>query len=219
MKTLTHWSQVHTINPYANFPLKDYPPDLTGWHSDDPIFDQLIKEVRPVLIVEVGCWKGASTLHMANRLFFNGLHTSRLFCVDTWLGSLEFWTRRDDPERYQALKCEHGFPTVYRQFLANVLHQNREDMVIPFPNTSEIAARWFADAEFKSDLVYLDASHDYRDVMADLCEWTHNVRDGGVIFGDDWQAFPDVAMAVKDYTKEQDLPLETVGNKWVIRKP
>lgn len=222
---LDHWSKVHTVNPYEGFPLAQYPADLTGWHSDDPIFDQLIKEVRPELVVEVGVWKGASTLHMANRLFFNGLHQSRILACDTWLGSLEFWTKRDDPERYGALKCEHGFPTVYRQFIANVLHHNREDVIIPFPNTSLTCARWFRMAGFQADLIYLDGSHEREDVMDDLEAWWDNLRPGGILFGDDHATFLGVSEAVAWFFRKLqndgllNVRLYVQDNKWVIHKP
>lgn len=223
MNQLTTWSQVHTVNPYKDFSLAQYPKDVTGWHSDDPIFAQLINEVRPKTVIEVGVWKGASTLHMASCLKRAGLHVSKIMAVDTFLGSLEFWTRRDDPERYQALKCINGYPTVYRQFLANVLHAGAEEIVIPFPNTSVIAARWFRDAGFEADLIYIDGSHEYDEVSQDLNYWWDNLRPGGVMFGDDWETWAGVRAAVTHFIGRLNVEYresEVVrGNKWIINKP
>lgn len=222
MNALTHWSQVHTKNPYAGFPLVDWPKDVTGWFSDEPVFDLLIHEVRPSLIVEVGTWKGKSAIHMAEALRRNALHQSRIFCVDTFLGSLEMWTRRDDPERYQALKCVNGFPTIYQQFLANVIHTGFEDMIIPFPNTSTIAADWFRDAGFMADLIYIDAGHGFAEVLTDMNCWWENLRPGGVLFGDDWSSWPAVRRAVIKFLGQLEreyVEADVVhGNKWVIRK-
>lgn len=219
MNTLTHWSQVHTINPYKGFPISDYPRDLSGWHSDDPVFREMIEQVQPGLIVEIGVWKGASTLHMAQALRVLGLNSCRILAVDTWLGSVEFWTRRDDPERYQALNCVNGYPTVYRQFLANVLHDSRQEMVIPFPNTSTTAARWFKAAGFQADLIYVDGSHEYSDVLDDLEFWWENLRAGGTMFGDDWQTWQTVRAAVGTFATRRDLEIRTVRNKWILSKP
>ena len=223
---LDHWSRIHAKNPYEGFPLKDYHLNVRGWHSDDPIFGKLISDVRPTVIVEVGTWLGASALHMANLLRKNGLRNSRICCVDTWLGSLEFWTRRDDPERYQTLNCDHGFPTIYYQFLANVLHSQVEDVIIPFPVPSNLAAQWFklaneATPGFVADLIYLDADHSYRSVIADITMWWDNLRSGGVMFGDDYKTFEGVKQAVDAFVYDNNLDdnFDREGNKWIIKKP
>lgn len=218
MNRLTHWSQVHTVDPWKDFPSDDYPDYVHGWNSGEELFGELIAEIRPALTIEVGTWLGASALHMAN---LNKQHATEgvILCVDTWLGSLEFWTRRDDPERYQALRCEFGYPTVYRQFIANVIHAGMQDVIIPFPNTSEIAAAWVKDAGFKADLIYLDASHNYRAVVNDMRDWWKNLRPGGVLFGDDLAAWPGVRMAFDHFSTVVKCSTSTSGNKWVMRKP
>lgn len=220
-----NWSNFHTVNPYKDFPLKDWTVDITGWHSEDPVFERLITELRPNIVVEVGTWKGASALNMARLLRQNGLHTSRICCVDTWLGSLEFWTSRDDQERYGSLMLKHGYPQVYYQFLANVLHSQVEDVIIPFPVPSSLAANWFklaneATPGFLADLIYLDASHEYRDVIADITMWWDNLRSGGVMFGDDYQTFKGVRDAVNAFVYDRDLETQfsMEENKWVIKK-
>lgn len=214
MSQLTHWSQIHTNNPYAGF--NPWPKDEHGWNADSPAFARLIEEVRPALVIEVGTWHGASALHMARCLRKAGLHRSRIVCVDTWLGSLEFWTNRDDPERYKALKCVNGYPTVFCQFISNVIHAGMEDVIIPFPNTSEIAALWMAQAGFQADLVYLDASHERDALVRDIEAWWPILRDGGVMLGDDLGLWPDIAGAIQYVFK--NMPIETEGPKWWVRK-
>ena len=41
------------------------PTDLHGWNGKSDIFAKLIEEVRPKRIVEIGSWKGQSTITMA----------------------------------------------------------------------------------------------------------------------------------------------------------
>lgn len=220
---MNSWSQLHAKYPYDGF--NPWPKDEHGWNADSPVFDRLIKEVRPQTVVEVGVWKGASCLHMARLLRQHDLGKSRILAVDTWLGALEFWTRRDDPDRYQALKCVHGYPTVYYQFLSNVIHAGMQEVIIPFPSTSLIAARWFAAAGFKADLIYLDASHDRDDVYSDIKAWWENLRPGGILFGDDLGLFPGVGDAIMfaGYWLKMcyglENALETEGPKWILRKP
>ena len=221
-----NWSNFHTENPYKDFPLKDWPVDITGWHSEDAVFERLITEVRPNITVEVGSWKGKSAIHMAHMMRLKGNHTGKIVCVDTFLGSLEFWTSRDDLERYGSLMLKHGFPQVYYQFLANVLHSQVEDVIIPFPVPSSLAANWFKKANeatpgFIADLIYLDASHEYRDVIADIQMWWENLRSGGVLFGDDYSTFEGVKKAVEAFVWDRDVEdnFDRDGNKWIIKKP
>jgi cephalosporin hydroxylase len=69
-------------------------PDRQGWASDNPCFAELIDELRPSLVIEVGSWKGASLLEMARATTSLGLPT-QFICVDTWLGSNpELWLHK-----------------------------------------------------------------------------------------------------------------------------
>lgn len=177
--------QLLRVPGLAAFTADAFPLDLAGWGSDAPIFSELIAEVRPRLIIEVGSWKGASAIHMAGVCTTLGLD-ARIVCVDTWLGSLEFWTDPEDRTRYGALDHLFGYPRVFYQFLANVVQTGHADRILPFPQTSQIAARWFAGHGVQADLIYLDGSHDEGDVAADIRAYLPLVRPGGVLFGDDW---------------------------------
>lgn len=212
-------TDLHQVNPYVDFPLADWPARVEGWNSTDAIFRELIQELNPQLIVEVGTWLGASALHMAGELARRQRNNAaRIVCVDTWLGALEFWTKLDDPERHQMLRLRHGYPSVYYQFLANVIHAGAQNVIIPFPQTSLIAARWFAAKRVRPDLIYLDASHEEADVKADMAAWFEVLRPGGVLLGDDYSgAWPGVRAAVDDWPGLLH-PVRFHGEKWVIRK-
>src|SRR4029434_8614820 len=111
---------------------------------------------------------------------------TQVVCIDTWLGALEFWTDQTDSERYVSLGLRHGYPTVYYQFLANVCHHGLQDRIIPFPQTSSIAALWFRYYGILADLIYLDASHEEEDVYHDVCHYWELLAGNGVLFGDDY---------------------------------
>src|SRR5262245_35034777 len=105
-------------NPYEGFDASKWPIDLQGWNSDLPTFKRLLAEVRPTLIVEVGTWKGASAIHLARICDELKLAETKIICVDTWLGALEFWTNHlPGIDRYAALNIVNGYPQVYYQFL------------------------------------------------------------------------------------------------------
>ena len=208
---------IFDTDPYAGLDITAYEPDIHGWHSDDPIFKSLIMEVQPHRLLEIGSWKGASALHMASILLQLGLTDAELCCVDTWLGSLEFWLMRDIPVFYRALAHKNGYPSIYYTFLRNVVSANFTEYITPFPITSSIAARFFNHFGLKFDLIYIDGSHDFEDVISDIKNYWPLLSATGVLFGDDYGA-DEVRRAVIETSQEFGVVPEIVGEKWVFRK-
>lgn len=193
------------------------PLDLQGWNGDGQVHRDLIDEVEPSLVIEVGTWKGQSAINMATHLKESG-SLAKIVCVDTWLGALEFWHGLEGtPERDLLLK--NGYPQIYYQFLSNVVHMGVQKHIQPFPTTSLIAARYFVKTETLADLIYIDASHDYEDVLLDLEAYWPVLRPGGVIFGDDFKTWPSVAKAVRTFARQKRLEVELRENNfWILRR-
>ena len=207
---------IHAVSPYQDFPLAEYPGDLQGWGSQSVAFDELLTRLKPARIIEVGTWKGGSAIHMAKVAHKLGI-CPEIICVDTWLGAVEFWTDQKDPDRYLALKCRNGYPTVYYQFVANVIHQECEDLITPFPQTATIAALWFRRYGVQAGLIYIDGSHEEDDVYADLVSYWDLVLPGGILAGDDW-AWDGVRLAASRFAKEQGLKITHLADKWYLEK-
>lgn len=203
-------------NIYENLELMS--PDMQGWNGNSKVFPSLIERINPSTIIEVGTWKGQSAINMATTVKKLGLNT-KIYCVDTWLGALEFWERLSHtPERDLLLK--NGYPQIYYQFLSNVVHANVQNYIIPFPTTSLIGARYFKKAKIQAELIYIDASHDEEDVFADLVEYYEILTPGGIIFGDDFNAFVGVRMAINRFSEQNSISFEVLENNfWVISKP
>lgn len=188
--------------------------ELWGWHGDLPIFEELIRELRPELIIEVGTWLGQSTSTMAQALKKHGLMNSCIVAVDTWLGSLEQWKTK---EFRQSLGFQNGFPTLYPRFLSNMLNAGSADMIIPLPLPSLIAARYLQEQHLEADLIYIDGSHDEKDVYEDIVAYWPLLKRSGCVFGDDW-SWPSVVAAVKRFCSEEGLSYEFSEINWRIRK-
>jgi glycosyltransferase involved in cell wall biosynthesis len=202
-------------NPYTYFNYRDYPLDLQGWGSNDPLFEQLIDQIKPQIIIEVGTWKGGSAVHMAKLLQDKNID-STIICIDTWLGAIEHLSG----EYTLGLSRKNGYPTLYYQFLANVMYNNLHNSIVPLPIPSNIAARWLQQKDFKADLIYIDASHEADDVYADIIQYWQLLKPNGVMIGDDY-ADPNhigVRVAVHKFIKECNLTLKTAGNKWWLQK-
>ena len=168
------------------------PKDLRGWNGDAPIFKRMVEQVRPKVIVEVGSWKGQSTVSLAKACKELGLDT-KIYCVDTWLGAIEFYTHQTEE---RDLMKKHGYPQVYYQFISNLYHEGVIDMVETIPLPSNVAHVVVPQA----DLIYIDASHEYQDVADDIENFSKKLNDGGIMFGDDYNnsVFPGVRQAVDE---------------------
>lgn len=185
---------------------------LTGWNGNHYIFGELIEKTRPTTIIEVGTWHGQSAVTMAKKVKELGLNT-KIYCVDTWLGALEFMGRYNDAER--DLQVKDGYPQVYYTFLENIRKEGVDDIIIPVPQTSLIAARLFKQQGITAELIYLDASHDAEDVELDVKNYLQICTN--TLFGDDYLN--------RDFTVKEGvlrvLPEESISvvdkNFWVYR--
>jgi len=201
---------------YENLDL--LPPDLRGWNGNSEVFEKLISELNPAHIIEVGTWKGQSAINMANSIKKLGLQT-KITCVDTWLGALEFWDWLAGTEE-RNLMLKNGYPNIYYQFLSNVVHTENQNIITPFPNTSRIAYYFFKKKGIKSEMIYIDASHEYEDVIDDIKSYYEILSEGGIIFGDDFYSFEGVRRAVLEFSASLSLRPEIIEkNFWIIRKP
>lgn len=215
--------ELHFYNPYSGFNPNIYIKDLQGWHGDHAIFYDLLDNLEPKMILEIGTWKGQSAITMGLLVKELGLDT-KIVCVDTWLGSIDFINAisKDDHER--DIKPIFGYSSVYYQFLTNVISHNLQDIIIPFPQTSSIACRWLQNKKILFDLIYIDGSNDYRDVMMDLDSAWPILKEDGVIFGDDYNHhfFTDIKKAVNEFVEKynQKDNLETFDYDlfWLIKK-
>ncbi len=223
----------HMVSPYEKFQYKKYKHDVTGWTHTTKTFEALIKVVQPTLIIEAGSWKGKSASVMAK--FAKELdHFCGIACVDTWLGAREFFTHQrsvidnswfndfvSNPdfhkERYDELKLKNGYPSVYYSFLANMMHEGIQDMVIPFPMPSTMGARYFKAADVVSEMIFIDASHEEEDVYNDLQAYYKLLAPDGVMFGDDiW--IDDVKKAVDRFCLNKYLKPVYTDAYWVVSK-
>jgi len=115
---------------------------------------------RPITIVEVGSYIGEST-----QIFLNHLHIEKLHCVDKW----------DVTDKYDASEISQA-ETVF-----NLLHSTNPKVTIHKTHSRDEALK-----NLRPDFVYIDASHRYEDVAADIDFWLPLVKKGGIIAGHDY---------------------------------
>ena len=208
-------ARLHPVSPYEGFPWDAMPLDLQGWGGTSSVLTAAITALRPTQIIEVGSWKGASAIRMAKLCRELGIDAT-IACVDTWLGSIEHLL---NPQARAEYGTRHGFPTLYEQFLTNVIREGTSDIIVPFPQTSINAAKCLGALGVQADLIYLDASHEEGDVYRDILAYWPLLRPGGVMVGDDYSRnFPGVVIDVARFSEQHGVPMKYIREKWFAEK-
>lgn len=165
------------------------------------------------IVVDVGVWKGQSTIYLAKALQSAGIDGC-VIAVDTFLGSLEHWNNPACP-----LDRVHGHPELYKQFLSNVLRAGVQDFVVPIPQTSVTAAAIMRRYNITASMVHIDAAHEYADVLRDAQEYWPLIQPGGWLVGDDYDPYwAGVVKAANEFSQSVNLPLQIDYPKWILHK-
>ncbi len=189
--------------PYSEIDV--LPPYNHGFFVNQQPLKDFFESKKIKIVIELGSWLGASTIYMANLLPEDGL----IYAIDHWKGSIEHNT----PDRKDVY---HLLPTLYEQFLSNIIYANLTDKVIPIKMTTNEASQIL---NVSADLIYIDASHDEESVYQDLSNWYPKLAKNGIMCGDD-PTHPGVSNAIKRFAKENNLTLHimnainTVFNFW-----
>ncbi|MEM8856074.1 MAG: class I SAM-dependent methyltransferase [Pseudomonadota bacterium] len=203
-------------DPYDGFKTRMSKPDLQGWNGLHGRLAWLVRQFKPKVIVDVGVWKGQSTISFA-KAQREVCEDGMVVAVDTFLGSPEHW----NPERkdvFSSLRFMNGRPMVYKTFIANVQLTGFADQIVPLAQTSENAALILARLGVVPDLVHIDAAHEYGPALRDIETYWKLLRPGGILAGDDF-VWPGVARAVVHFSDTVKRPFNVDSPKWWIEKP
>lgn len=188
--------------------------ELRGWTDPSAIFAQVGQSFRPRNYLEVGSWLGLSAIRAARTM----PELETIACVDTWLGAAEHWTDTGRPD-HDMFRDEAGQPRLYETFLRNILDADLAHQVVPVRLPSTIAAEVMEHHRIGWDVIYIDGSHSYRDVLNDLYAWWPRCQ--RVMIGDDWSdprfGVADAVvrfLAARETARPADLRVS--GNFWMI---
>jgi cephalosporin hydroxylase len=203
-------------NPYTGFPASEW---AGTWYGDPgaqrDIFTRCIERTNPGLIIEVGSFVGESAIHMAGVLKKQNRDCA-ILCVDTFYAGFDHWKGAREKIRYH-----FGRPDFYYKFIANVIANHCEDVIVPMACDSINAARILGWLGLVADLVYVDASHEEGDVIRDYEAYWPLLRSGGGLLADDLSGhFPGCVHDWDVFTlKHQLKPVLVEGEKALVIKP
>jgi len=184
-----------------------------GWNGNHPSLKRLAGTSGAHTVIDVGVWKGQSTITMAQAMKAARIDGCVL-AVDTFLGSPEHWLRQ--PPLFAR---SHGLPDLYRTFLSNVQRAGVQDYIVPMPQTS-IGAAWILQRlDVRAAVVHVDASHEYEDVLRDTQSYWNLLEEGGWLIGDDYhETWPGVVRAAGEFSARVGRPLSVEPPKWLLQK-
>ncbi len=158
------------------------------------------------LAVEVGTDRGTFAAD-----FLDNWCGEMLYCVDSYASYPEMpWNRQGDLAIAVAALAKH--------------HRRVRFLI----EESQKAAAYFGTVPgmpAEVDFVYIDAAHDASHAWADMIAWWPVVRSGGVLAGDDYDAWhPGVMEAVQQFSVENKLRVELTTDynrapSWFAYKP
>jgi len=150
-------------------------------------------------MAEIGSWLGRSISYFAVESIIKNKQI-KCYCIDIW-------------KPYSEIP-NHAFfenDLAYNQFLSNI--EPIKNIVTPKRGESSEVCKEFNDQFF--DFIFIDAAHDYDNVLKDLNSWYPKLKNNGLIGGHDWHHGP-VVQAVNDFFANKKDKIKTNGNCWYI---
>jgi predicted O-methyltransferase YrrM len=142
------------------------------------------------IVTEIGSFGGISSEVLA-------LHCRKLFCIDTW----EDWN--GDGGIFKAMENFDNMQSMYTHI--QKIHMSGKDASVGFDDET-------------LDLVYIDASHWYDDVIEDIKTWLPKVKKGGYLCGHDYIEGIDTFYAVNDFFGKTHSITRYPDTTWLIKK-
>lgn len=175
--------------------ISDPPPRIEGWGLPEFLLKANLRD-NTRIVLELGSWLGESA-----RFMLEHAPNAIVICVDHWLGSSEHID-----------SCSDMLPHLYNNFLA--VNWDHRDRLIPIREDTAAGLELVAEYGIKPDLIYIDASHDYEDVIWDL-ELSSRLFPDAQVIGDDYD-FPGVRRAVNHHVYSRRIGVQMAGRGWQL---
>ena len=136
-------------------------------------------------ILEIGSWAGASVVTWVLALRETGL-PGKVTCVDPWRPYFD--TNKERGRHYWEMNAAARSGLIFRLFEHNLRTTGVAGCVEVCRGDSREILPGFADGSF--DIIYIDGSHRFEDVLYDIQQSKRLLRSDGVVCGDDLEIAP-----------------------------
>ena len=148
--------------------MKHFYNKIHNWFNYEDIFLEAVKNAKDGdHFVEIGVWKGGSAAFMGVEIFNSGKKL-RYDAIDCFAPTKEFGEKSDN---YELAKV--NLKPVIDLGVVNLIKSHSLDIVGTYADESLA-------------LCFIDGSHEYEDVKADLIAWLPKVKKGGILAGHDY---------------------------------
>ena len=177
--------------------MKHFYKEIQNWFNYESVFDMAIRNANDgAKFVEIGVWKGGSTAYMGVEIY-NSRKAIQYDAIDTFEGSLEHGT-------------VHG---LYEEALENLKSLIDLKVVNLIKGHSQEVVNMYEDGTI--DFCFIDGSHEYEDVKADILAYLPKVKSGGILSGHDYdRIWSGVIKAVDEIL----VDVEVLNGSWIYRK-
>jgi len=184
-----------TVEYFKTYVLPIY-ENIPGYCNYHDVYCNLLQNFKPgAKIAEIGAFKGQGTCSFLNQLrAFEDLNNITFYAIDTFEGS----------EEHESELEEDGTPLI-EHFMKNTApyaasHENinRSNKLERVHGYSHEVAENFKE---ELDAIFIDAAHDYDNVMRDLRSWHPHLKEGGYFLGHDYD-WDEVKRAVENFCEE-----------------
>ena len=149
--------------------MEHYYNKLEHWFDYEDVFLEAIQKAKDGdHFVEIGVWKGGSAAFMGVEISNSGKKI-RYDAIDCFAPTQEFGKLTEDI--YEEAKL--NLKPLTDLGLVNLIKAHSLDVVSNYEDNS-------------LSLVFIDGSHTYEDVKADLLAWLPKVKSGGMLAGHDY---------------------------------
>lgn len=180
--------------------MEHYYKNIQNWFDYERVFKQAVDTAKDGdLFVEIGVWKGGSTSFMGVEIV-NSNKKIKFDAIDSFNGSKEHgdvsdWLYKEASENLKPL-TDTGIVNLIKGYSLDVVN-NYEDNSI--------------------DFCFIDASHEYEDVKADIEAWLPKVKIGGILAGHDYDvAWQGVVKAVDEVLGKENIT--NIGSSFIYKK-
>lgn len=161
-------------------------------------------------VLEIGSWAGGSTITFAGAIKKHNGGKGKVVAVDAW----QSFHGNEHVEKPSHVVMEKALKEgkIFNLFLHNIKSAGVADLV-------EVKRGWSRDVLTTLpmkyfDLIFIDGSHFYKDVLEDLRNSALLLKDGGVICGDDLELqFNEVDKSILMENKDNDTLRDPVFKK------
>ncbi len=136
-----------------------------------------------ITLLEVGCYAGQSTIEFA-KVLSSKFYNYHIFCLDKWKGYFSIndcktnWTYR-----YVNKNLNNG--NVKKLFFHNIESAKISEKITTIVGSNEKILKILPKNYY--NIIYLDASHYYEEVLTNLKDCEKLIKEKGIIMGDDFE--------------------------------